>query len=374
MIDSMVLLGSTGSIGTQALQVAEHLGIKVEALSANGNHILLEEQCRRFKPDKCWIGEQHYSALKLALADTPVQVLTGREQLSALAALNNSQMVFNSLLGISGLAPTMAAINAGKTIALANKETLVAGGNLVMDAAKAKKVDIIPVDSEHSAIFQCLLGQAKPKKIILTASGGSFFGRSRQSLESVTVGDALKHPNWSMGAKITIDSATLMNKGLEFIEAAHLFGVSAEQIEVVIHRESIIHSMVEFADGSVIAQLGDHDMRVPIQYALTHPERMPSLAKSIDFANIGKLSFAQPDYDAFPLLGLAIDTHKKGGLLPAVMNGANEKAVALFLDGKISFNAISDKVIAAVSAFINKYNFTLNDIFEADIWAREFVI
>lgn len=374
MIDSMVLLGSTGSIGTQALQVAEHLGIKIEALSANDNHILLEEQCRRFKPAKCWIGEKQYRALKTALADTAVQVLTGREQLNALAAQSSSPLVFNSLLGISGLAPTMAAISAKKTIALANKETLVAGGSLVMDTAKANKVDIIPVDSEHSAIFQCLLGQAKPKKIILTASGGSFFGRSRKSLESVTVEAALKHPNWSMGAKITIDSATLMNKGLEFIEAAHLFEVSAEQIEVVIHRESIVHSMVEFADGSVIAQLGDHDMRVPIQYALTHPERQPSLAKGIDFVKIGKLTFAEPDHNAFPLLGLAIDTHKKGGLLPAVMNGANEKAVSLFLDGRIAFNAISDKVIAAVSGFSNKYNFSLEDIFEADIWAREFVI
>lgn len=373
MTKSIVLLGSTGSIGTQSLEVAKHLGIEIKALSAFGNHKLLEEQCREFRPEKCWISEEHYQNLKMALADTNIKVLTGNEQLCALASETDAELVFNSLLGISGLSPTLAAIKAKKKLALANKETLVAGGSLVMKAAYENKVDIIPVDSEHSAIFQCLQGQQKPEKLILTASGGTFYGRNRASLENVTVDETLKHPNWNMGAKITVDSATLMNKGLEFIEAAHLFSMDADKIDVVIHRESIIHSMVEFYDGSIIAQLGSHDMRIPIQYAITYPERRSSLAKKLDFAALGVLHFAEPDYENFPLLKLAMVTFKQSGIMPAVMNGANEAAVALFLNKKISFNKISDLVISATENIKNKAINSVDDIFEADLQARQYV-
>ncbi|MDD2269608.1 MAG: 1-deoxy-D-xylulose-5-phosphate reductoisomerase [Eubacteriales bacterium] len=373
MTKSIVLLGSTGSIGTQALEVAKHLGIEIKALSAFGNHKLLEKQCREFRPEKCWISEEHYQNLKTALADTNIKVLTGNEQLCALASETDATLVFNSLLGISGLSPTLAAIEAKKKLALANKETLVAGGSLVMKAAFENKVDIIPVDSEHSAIFQCLQGQQKPEKLILTASGGTFYGRNRASLENVTVEETLKHPNWNMGAKITVDSATLMNKGLEFIEAAHLFSMDADKIDVVIHRESIIHSMVEFTDGSIIAQLGSHDMRIPIQYAITYPQRRSSLAKKLDFTAIGVLNFAKPDYENFPLLKLAMVTFNNGGIMPAVMNGANEAAVALFLNKKISFNNISDLVISATENIRNKAINSVDDIFEADLQARQYV-
>ena len=367
------ILGSTGSIGTQALEVAEDLkGIKdieVVAITGNRNIELLEQQARKFKPEVVVVADENgYNDLKTRLADTNAKVLCGAEGLSAAATDPQVDMVLASIVGFSGLVPTMEAIKAGKDIALANKETLVTAGSLFTDAVKEKGVRLLPVDSEHSAIFQSLHGGKKDEvnKILLTASGGPFFGKTRQELANVKKEQALKHPNWSMGAKITIDSATLMNKGLEVLEARWLFDVDLDDIEVVIHRESIIHSMVEFRDKSIIAQLSLPSMKHPIQYAFTYPERLPSPDKSVDFAALSKMTFAKPDRETFPCLDLAIKAGKMGGIMPTVMNGANEVAVAKFLNDEISFLEIGEFVEKTMDSYRNISNPTLLDIIEVD--------
>lgn len=373
MTDSVCILGSTGSIGTQALDVARTLGLRVTALAAGKRDAELEKQCREFRPQTVYIDESRYASLKTRLADTDVRVVTGETELSALAAEDASPVVLNALTGILGLRPTLAAIDAGKDVALANKETLVAGGELVMSRAREKRVRILPVDSEHSAIFQCLQGGGTPKKILLTGSGGPFYGKNRQFLETVRPEDALRHPNWRMGAKITVDSSTLMNKGLELIEAVHLFGVRPEQVEVVVQRESVVHSLVQFADNAVIAQLGTPDMRLCIQYALTYPERLPCPAAELDLFAVGELHFALPDTETFPLLSLARDAAVKGGSLPAAMNGANEEAVGRFLRGEIRYTELFDLVRLAAEKTRFRPSPTLSDVFDADAEAREFV-
>lgn len=369
----IIILGSTGFIGRETLQVAEHLGIEVVAVSGYRNLALLEEQCRKFHPDFCWVAQEGYNELKVALADTDVTVVTGLEQLNELAALQ-ADLLVNALVGIAGLLPTLSAIESGKTIALANKETLVAGGELVMKNAAAKNVKIIPVDSEHSAIFQCLQGEVtKPEKLLLTASGGPFFGFSKQNLRGVTMKQALNHPTWSMGSKITIDSATLMNKGLELIEAVHLFDFSPDAIEILIHRESIIHSMVQFPDKSIIAQLSSPDMRLPIQYAITYPERIKSPIKEMSFAELGSLSFFKPDEETFTLLSLARRSIEVGGNIPAAMNAANEYAVEQFLKGRIGFVDIFDYVEEATNDAKFVPTPSINDILETDKLTREYL-
>lgn len=373
MTDSVCILGSTGSIGTQALDVARTLGIRVTALAAGKRDAELEEQCREFRPQTVYIDESRYASLKTRLADTDVRVVTGETELSALAAEDPAPVVLNALTGILGLRPTLAAIDAGKHIALANKETLVAGGELVMSRAREKRVRILPVDSEHSAIFQCLQGGGTPKKILLTGSGGPFYGKTRQFLETVRPEDALRHPNWRMGAKITVDSSTLMNKGLELIEAVHLFGVRPEQVEVVVQRESVVHSLVQFADNAVLAQLGAPDMRLCIQYALTYPERLPCPAAELDLFAVGELHFARPDTETFPLLAFAREAAVRGGSLPAAMNGANEEAVGRFLRGEIRYTDLFDLVRLAAEKTRFRPSPTLSDIFDADAEAREFV-
>ncbi len=374
MSKTITVLGSTGSIGVQTLDVAERFGYKVEGISAYSNVKLAEEQCRKFGIKQVCIGEKYYSQLKTALADTDTVVMAGEEAVSQMAHDCKSEVLYNSVMGIAGMKPTLAALRGGvKKIAFANKETLVAGGSIVMKEAKSQNAVLLPVDSEHSAIFQCLQGGGEVRKILLTASGGPFFGKKREELVDIRAEDALKHPNWSMGAKITIDSSTMMNKGLEIIEAAHLFGVSPDDIEVVVHRESIIHSMVEFCDGAVIAQLGSPDMRLCIQYAATYPDRLPSSVKPLNFAEIGKLTFYKPDRETFTLLDTAVWAFKKGGNIPAAMNGANEEAVALFLEGKLKYLQIFDIVREAAenTAFIKEP--TEAEIFETDKAAREYV-
>lgn len=368
---TICLLGSTGSIGVQSLDVAEKYGYKISALAANKSVEKLEEQCRRFKPETAYISEPYYADLKARLADTATKTVTGQGALEALAAESQGDTVINALMGIRGLRPTLSAIEAKKNVALANKETLVAGGEIVMKKAAEKGVMLLPVDSEHSAIFQCLQGGGKIKRILLTASGGPFFGKSYNELKTISPADALCHPNWSMGQKITIDSSTLMNKGLEFIEAMHLFDVSPSQIEVIIHRESVIHSMVEFEDNAVIAQLGSPDMRLCIQYALTYPDRMPSLAKPLDFKTLKALSFDLPDEKTFSLLALAKKAAVKGGTVPAVMNGANEEAVSLFLSGRIGYTDIFESVTSVTEKLPFVPAPTLAQIEEADALARE---
>lgn len=374
---ALSLLGSTGSIGTQALDVVRCTGIKVVALAAHHNIQLLEKQIREFSPEvACVIDYNAAQQLKIAVADTSTKIVQGMEGLLEVAAWPTADVVLNSVVGMVGLKPTLAAISAKKTIALANKETLVAGGQLVMDSAKRNGVSILPVDSEHSAIFQSLQGspgRAAVSRIILTASGGPFFGKSRQELESVTPEQALKHPNWSMGSKVTIDSATLMNKGLEVIEAAWLFDMSADEIEVVVHRESIIHSAVEYVDNSVIAQLGLPDMRIPIQYALTYPERFVSPVGRLDLAKLGSMTFFTPDTDTFVCLDVCRNALRRGGLAPAAANGANEAAVALFLEKKISFLDIGRLVSAAAERQPSVENYTLEDVLNADRAAKEYV-
>jgi len=371
----IIILGSTGSIGTQALEVCRANGYKVTALAASVNSALVEEQAREFMP-KCvaMYDEKAAADLKIRLKDTNIEVLSGGDGVCELAT-GRGEIVLNAIVGIAGLRPTLAAIKAGKTIALANKETLVTGGEIVKRELSKKGVSLLPVDSEHSAIFQSLQGSHhnEIEKIILTASGGPFFGKGRKELENVTVAEALNHPNWSMGRKITIDSATLMNKGLEVIEAVHLFDVEPEKIEVLVHRQSIIHSGVEFRDGALIAQLGTPDMKLPIQYALTYPERKTMNAKRLSLAEIGTLTFEKPDMETFSALRVCIDAIKEGGLKPTAANGANEEAVALFLDGKIKFLQIAELVERAVCAQANKAAFTVEDIFDTDAAAREFV-
>lgn len=372
---SVSILGSTGSIGVQALNVIENLkDINVVALSTNENIELLEKQALKFKPKIVSVGNpKKAEILKQKLNAYDIKIVQGMEGLVDVATESKADIVLNSVVGMIGLLPTLEAIKAKKTIALANKETLVSGGKLVMKEAKENNVKIIPVDSEHSAIFQCLnAGKYKEiSKIILTASGGPFYGWSKDELKSVTVKDALKHPNWNMGNKITIDSATLMNKGLEIIEAMWLFNIDINKIEPIIHPQSIVHSAVEYVDGSIIAQLGIPDMRIPIQYALTYPNRSYSNLKKLNLVDIGELTFRQPDLNVFPCLKLAIEAAKIGGSMTAVLNGANEAAVDLFLKGKIRFIDIP-KIIEEV---MGKHKIikdpSLEDIIECDVWARE---
>lgn len=372
---SLIILGSTGSIGTQALEVCRKSGYKVVGLAAGSNTELLEKQAREFKVSAVAVFDQSKANdLKIKLKDTDIKVLGGSDGVCEITALP-ADTVLNAIVGIAGLKPTLAAIENGKDIALANKETLVTGGDIVKQKAKEKNVKILPVDSEHSAIFQSL--QASPKKhlsrILLTASGGPFFGKTAKDLENVTVKEALNHPNWSMGAKITIDSATLMNKGLEIIEAVHLFDIPAQKIDVLVHRQSIVHSGVEFSDGAVIAQLGTPDMRLPIQYALTYPERSDCAFEHLDLLKVGTLTFQEPDRETFRCLPLCVKAITEGGLMPTVVNGANEQAVKLFLEGKIKFLQIADLVEKAYNFVNNKKDYTLDDIFLADKAARDCV-
>lgn len=378
MVEEITLLGSTGSIGTQTLEVCDRHSVKINTLAAYSNIDLLEKQARKFNPHRVVVvDENKYSLLKEKLKDTNILVMSGEDSLSEVAGIpNENEIVVNAVVGMAGLVPTLSAIDAKKSVALANKETLVAGGDLVMKRATEKGVKILPVDSEHSAIFQSLAGNTHEKqisKIILTASGGPFFGKNIDELRNITPSDALKHPNWSMGQKITIDSATMMNKGLEVIEAVHLFGKPANDIEVVVHRESVVHSAVEFCDGSVIAQLGSPDMKVPIQYALSYPDRLNTDVKRLSFTDYGKLTFYKPDMDTFSGLRACIEAINIGGLAPCIVNGINEIAVSLFLNGDIDFLTISKMVCDGLKNIeINKDNLNINDILMADRIAREY--
>lgn len=372
------ILGSTGSIGTQALEVVHDLkgifDIDVIAVSGNSNIDLLESQIREFNPKYAAVSdEQAAKRLEIAVADTGCKVLSGRDGLCYIAAQTDADMVLSSIVGFAGLVPTMNAIAAGKDIALANKETLVTAGSLFMDAIKKSDVRLLPVDSEHCAIFQSLKSgrHSEVRKILLTASGGPFFGKERKELKNVRKEQALKHPNWSMGAKITIDSATLMNKGLEVLEAHWLFNVDIDNIKVVVQRESIIHSMVEFNDKSVIAQMSVPSMKHPIQYAFTYPNRLSSPDKEVDFTKLAKLTFAEPDEKTFRCLALAKTAGREGGIMPTVMNAANEAAVSRFLNDEIGFLDIADIVERAMSNFDNIKNPSLDDIIAADAEVRQ---
>lgn len=370
------ILGSTGSIGTQSIEVCEKHGLEIIAIAAHSSIDMLEEQARKHHPKYVGIfRDDKYEELKNRLSDTDITVLCGMEGLCRIASLEENDIVLNSVVGMVGLLPTLTAINAGKDVALANKETLVAGGTLVTSLAKEKGVKIYPVDSEHSAIFQCLQGN-NPKqvnKIILTASGGPFYGYSYEQLKNVTKADALKHPNWDMGNKITIDSATLMNKGLEFIEAKWLFDLEPEQIDIVVHRQSVIHSAVEYNDYAVIAQLGVPDMKIPIQYSLLYPERVECPTKQLSLTDYGTLTFAVPDYKTFKCLSAAIEAISRGGAYPCLVNSANEEAVKAFLNDEIQFVQIGEIVSSVLEKFpyteINSYE----DVIAADKSAREYV-
>ena len=374
----IALLGSTGSIGTQSLDVCRMHGYRVVCLTANRRVDLMETQIREFRPDLVSMMDPVAADdLRTRVADTGTKVLSGMDGLIECATYSGADTVLNAVVGMVGLQPTLAAIQAKKTLALANKETLVAGGHLVTNTAKAYGVDILPVDSEHSAIFQCLQGspaKGAVKKLILTASGGPFFGKTLAELENVTSADALKHPNWDMGAKITIDSATMMNKGLEFIEAKWLFDMPIDAIDIVVHRESVVHSAIVFQDNSVIAQLGVPDMRIPIQYALTYPQRLPSPVQELSLVDYGKLTFYAPDYDTFRCINVCKDAIAAGGLRPAAANGANEESVRLFLNGKIKFTDIAVLNRAAMEACPQVADYTLDDVLQADRAARDYVI
>ncbi len=374
---SLTLLGSTGSIGTQALEVARQSGYKINALTANKNVKLLEEQIREFSPKFAVLTDQKaYNELKTKIADTSTKLLCGADSVCEIAAEVESDVVLNSIVGIAGLKPTVATVQSGKTLALANKESLVTAGEMVKKIASENGSKIIPVDSEHSAIFQCLQGvpSGALRKIILTASGGPFFGKTKEELVNITPKDALRHPNWDMGAKITIDSATLMNKGLEVIEAVHLFDVTADDIEVVVHRQSVVHSAVELADGAVIAQLGVPDMKLPIQYAITYPKRVPCGTDRLNLFDYQNLTFERPDTETFTCLSACINAIKKGGVCPAAVNGANEEAVRLFLSGEIPFLRIGELVNETLHSVKTVENMTLDDVFKADRFARELVL
>lgn len=377
MAQKLSILGSTGSIGTQSLDVAEKQGYDIIALTAGSNAELLEQQIRKYKPKYVALAdEKAANDLKIAVKDTDTKVLSGLDGICECAEANEADTVINAIVGIAGLVPTLRAIDSNKTIALANKETLVAGGQLVMSKAKEKGVKILPVDSEHSAIFQCLQGMNKKdelKSIILTASGGPFFGKTKDELKTVTVQQALKHPNWEMGAKITVDSATMMNKGLELIEAVWLFDVQPDMVDIVVHRESVIHSLIEYKDNSVIAQLGVPDMRIPIQYALTYPERFESPVKKLNLFEYQNLTFFKPDYDTFRCINICREAIKKGGLYPCTANGANEMANYLFRSGKIGFLDVADLVEKATLNAPKYDSYTLDDVLEADKMARAFV-
>ena len=370
MTESIAILGATGSVGKQALDVCRHLNIRVTALSAGSDITTLEEQIREFRPSLCAVAnEEAARALSVRIADLPTKILGGKEAVERLAAEAEGDTVLNAVSGIAGLRPTLATLKANKTLALANKESLVTFGTFVMAEAKRRGLSVLPVDSEHSAIFQCLTKQPI-KRLILTASGGPFFGKTREELAAITPADALAHPTWNMGSRITIDSATMMNKGFEVIEAAHLFGLPIERVEVTVHRESIIHSMVEYIDSAVIAQLSRPDMRLCVQYALTYPERVAGPVPSLDFTALSGLHFAPPDLDNFPLLPLAYRAFRAGGVAPAMMNGADEEAVALFLKGKLTFPQLFDTVIAVTEDAPRISEPTLADIEEADAEAR----
>ncbi len=376
MSKTVAVLGSTGSIGTQALEVIEMQGYEVKALTASVSVDTIEKQIRKFKPElAAMVDEKAAAELKTRVADTPTKVLSGMEGVCECAACG-ADYVLNSIVGMAGLEPTIAAINAGSELALANKETLVAGGQLVMGLAKEKCVSILPVDSEHSAIFQSMQGcrdKKEIKKLILTASGGPFFGKKRGELVDVTVKEALNHPNWSMGAKITIDSASMMNKGLELIEAVWLFSMNPKDIDIVVHRQSVIHSLVEFCDNSVIAQLGVPDMRIPIQYALTYPNRIPSPVKELSLTDYGTLTFDKPDYETFGLIDVCRKAINDGGLFPACANAANEEANLAFRQGKIKFLQIEELVRETVENAQRFDTYKLGDVLDMYNWARVYV-
>ena len=377
MIKNISILGSTGSIGTQTLDVVDKLNLNVCALTASTNIELLEQQVRKYKPQLAVVFDENKAEIfKDNIKDTNTKVSVGMDGLIEAAQINDAELVLNSVVGMVGLKPTIAAAEAKKDIALANKETLVAGGQLVTDAVKENGVKMLPVDSEHSAIFQCLQGMPDKKflkRLILTASGGPFFGKTTEELRSVTIEQALNHPNWSMGAKITVDSASMMNKGLEIIEAKWLFDVPSENIDVVVHRESIIHSLIEYMDNSVIAQLGLPDMRIPIQYAITYPERYESPAGQLNLAEIGKMTFFEPDYNTFKCLRACKKALSMGGVATAIANGANEEANMLFRQGKISFLDIGDLVMGAVDTIQNYQPQKVEDVLNADYLARQYV-
>lgn len=377
MVKYVSILGSTGSIGRQSLDIIDNLGLPVAALTAGTNVPRMAEQCRKYHPQLAVMATQEAAeALQAAISDLPIPVMHGEEGLIAAATIPEADCVITAVVGMVGLRPTLAAIRAGKRIGLANKETLVCAGELVMAEAKKNNVQIIPVDSEHSAIYQCLMGAREKKeikRILLTCSGGPFYGKSREELGTVTKADALRHPNWKMGPKITIDCATLMNKGLEVIEAMRLYELPLEQVDVLIHRQSIVHSMVEFMDGAVMAQLGSPDMRLPIQLAMTYPERLPCPAPALDLTTYGALTFTKPDMEAFPCLALARECAQMGGTACPAMNGANEEAVAMFLNDEIGFYDIYQLVKHAVDTVPFIQNPTLEEILEADRLARQAV-
>ncbi len=377
---SLSLLGSTGSIGTQTLEVVRDLNTRgqrpyrVEVLAAHSNVTLLEQQVREFRPRAAALFDPAAAQdFRDRVRDMDITVLSGLEGLCQAAAWEEADLVLNAVVGMVGLRPTLAALAAGKTVALANKETLVAGGQLVMEAARKQNLELLPVDSEHSAIFQCLQGNTRSqvKRLLLTASGGPFFGWPRERLEKVTPQQALSHPNWSMGAKVTIDSATMMNKGLEVMEARWLFGLPPQCIQVVVHRESIVHSMVEYQDNGVMAQLGTPDMRLPIQYALAYPDRLPGPVRELDLFAAGALHFAPPDLEAFPCLAIALKALEQGGLAPAAVNGANERAVEAFLKEQIGFMDIARLAEEALAACPQGDAGSLEDVLAADQWARQ---
>ena len=374
MTKTIALLGATGSIGRQTLEVAGELGLHVAALTANTQVDLLEQQARQYMPRLAVLYDENAAlALKKRLRGTGIEVMAGEEGLLAAAAMTEADTVVTAVMGSVGLRPTLAAIQKGKRIALANKETLVCAGELVMDAAEKYGAEIVPVDSEHSAVFQCLQGcrdRGEVRRILLTCSGGPFYGRTFDELEHMTAADALRHPNWHMGPKITVDSATLMNKGLEIIEAMRLYRLPVEQVQAVIHRQSIVHSLVEFRDGALLAQLGTPDMKLPIRYAMTYPHRAESPDKPLDLLTCGALTFAEPDERAFPCLRLARYAAAVGGTACAILNGANEAAVGLFLQGKLGFNDIPRRVERALERTEVQYQPSLADILEADKAAR----
>lgn len=377
MSRKITVLGSTGSIGRQSLEVIAACGMEAVALAANSSAELMEEQARRHRPSVAALADERAAAdLRVRLADTNVRVVGGLEGVLEAATISSADTSIAALVGMAGLRPTLASIREGKRVCLANKETLVCAGPLVLEEAKDYGAKIYPVDSEHSALFQCLEAnrdRGEVKRLILTCSGGPFYGKKREELADITVEDALRHPNWSMGAKITVDSATLMNKGLEVIEAMHLYRMPAEKISVVVHRESIIHSLVEYCDNAMIAQLGAPDMRLPIQYALTYPKRIPGPSTPLDLWNCGSLTFGAPDLEAFPCLALALEAAKTGGTAGAILNGANEAAVGRFLEGKIGFLDIPARVEKALSQLPVVQNPTMRDILDADAAAREAV-
>lgn len=374
MTKSISILGSTGSIGRQTLDVVDQLGIRVAALTCGTSLERMTQQCKKYRPSLAVMANETMAkALRENLGNQNIEILSGKEGLLQAAALEEADTVITAVVGMMGLEPTLAACRAGKRIGLANKETLVCAGELVMSEAKTHGAEIIPVDSEHSAIFQCLMGcqdRSQVKRLILTASGGAFYGKTVQELRYAKKDDALMHPNWKMGPKITIDCATLLNKGLEFIEAMRLYQMPPEQVSVVVHRQSIIHSLVEFRDGAVLAQLGTPDMRIPIQLALTYPDRVPSPASALDLLTCGPLTFAEPDYENFPCLAMAMEAARVGGTACVTLNGANEEVVAAYLRDEIGFYDISDSIRFALDTLPVIKDPSLEEILEADRLAR----